>query len=1262
MILVFVLMIGCSGGSGGNPVLPETSASVNPDPYHVSVYFDMPVDVELDDIIIFAGLREVVREDDHWVVSMLPGQTQLVIVKIDNSLAGMAIIIDSSIVPSVTISPYSTLAASFFATPYVVTGDLNYDLPTWEFILALDDIASLSENMAMYIDSEGIENIFGFISIEDSQRKYIQILNSLWDSEPVRQANGFSVDPYYNVNNLRLVDKFWTPESNDLSFRNYTHKYIKVTYDLDQPVPNEVWVEPYGFAAPGESSFSVSDPQGSFEIKAYTIGSNWTGVESVDYHHLIDIYAHNACLLAVFPLLKIYVGGVPVEILKQYSLCGKQLLINRLHQIYSDEALVNLLNAGFPPQVVMAIAVQEMAFAFIDDFNLNGSESCIEQWFEPVFIESIKSGADWLSGLPIFSIIGLWPAANEFSAMLEGYEGYKVIHSWNISELQDAILTYDVYGNLDNTAPYIVNYLADASGPDSDTFIYFWQFGDGKSSLQKQGSHTYECPGTYHGRVTILDNNHIAVQSEIFEITVSKPANYPTALYVGDNPAVMQAIDDAGFHLCRFQDADKHNVNDQWTMDTFDLKLFDDIDLVVVEDLPAEYNQDQDPVGEFLQDFDNKGVVLINFAPMWLEIGNPSDYLVPPLTTVELNSIGDWFGSDQFRMIPTLPLDFNSVPAFPDPFGLVGWNTTFPIYDNHNFNENDKVGSVDFHFVYGEPEGWDSLYIAVWQYYQSSMYSYAFGAENNSGNFRTYFQSATNTDNSNTITLLTEGIKWVGESILVQTSPPVAICEADKTTAEVDQPISFDGSASYDPDGGEITKWSWDFNNDGIYEQTDNGPIQEWSYNYPGTYEVMLRVKDDDDPAGYDTLDEPLQITVENSPGTDGWARTWGGSGAYDYGYSVAIDGSGNAFVTGSFSGTVDFDPGPGVDNHTSNGNWDVFLSKFDSNGDLLWARTWGGSVWDWGYSVAIDGSGNALVTGSFGGTVDFDPGPGVDNHTANGNDDAFISKFDSNGDLLWARTWGGSDSVYGNSVAIDGSGNAYVTGEFYNTADFDPGPGVDNHTSNGFLDVFLSKFDSNGDFLWARTWGGSDDDKGYSVGIDGSGNAYVTGFFEGTVDFDPGPGVDNHTSTGGSSDVFLSKFDSNGDFLWARTWGESGYDKGYSVAIDGSGNAFVTGYFFKGPADFDPGPGVDNHTSNGSRDVFLSKFDSNGDFLWARTWGGSGYDYVYSVGIDGSGNAYVTGCFEETVDFDPGPGVDNHTSNGYYDAFLSKFPPDGNW
>ncbi len=386
------------------------------------------------------------------------------------------------------------------------------------------------------------------------------------------------------------------------------------------------------------------------------------------------------------------------------------------------------------------------------------------------------------------------------------------------------------------------------------------------------------------------------------------------------------------------------------------------------------------------------------------------------------------------------------------------------------------------------------------------------------------------------------------------------------------------------------------------------------------------------------------------------WARTWGGIG-YDGGFGVALDKNADVFVTGYFNDTVDFDPGSGVENHDGYG---AFLSKFDPSGNFMWARTWAGCE---GYSVAADKTANVYVTGIFASpdppgdpNVDFDPGAGVDNHISNGSEDAFLSYFDSSGNFQWADTWGGTAWDCGNSVAVDGYNCAYVTGEFQGTVDFDPGSEIDNHISNGKSDAFLSKIDPTGSYVGANNWGGTDSDEGVDVAVDVWGKVYVTGWFMDTVDF----GGDNHTSNG-LWDTFLSKFSEGLGFHWTRTWGGSYHDQSRGVALDGSGNVYVAGAF-EDMVDFDPGGGVDNHAAVGSCDIFLSKFDHDGYFSWVRTVGGSEIDYCHGLAADGSGNAYVTGWFEDTVDFDPGSGVDSHTSYDLYDVFLSKFLPDGNW
>ncbi|MVM33168.1 hypothetical protein GO755_24215 [Spirosoma sp. HMF4905] len=379
-------------------------------------------------------------------------------------------------------------------------------------------------------------------------------------------------------------------------------------------------------------------------------------------------------------------------------------------------------------------------------------------------------------------------------------------------------------------------------------------------------------------------------------------------------------------------------------------------------------------------------------------------------------------------------------------------------------------------------------------------------------------------------------------------------------------------------------------------------------------------------------------------------------------GTSVAVDGVGNVYTTGNFRGTVDFDPGAGVFNLTSAGGDDIFVSKFNTGGNLIWAKQLGGSGDDVGNSVVVDGSGNVYTTGLFYDTVDFDPGAGVLNLTSAGYDDMFVSKLDAGGNLVWVKRIGGISHDGGASIAVDGSGNVYTTGYFLGTTDFDPGAGVFNLTSLGDYDIFMSKLDSGSNFVWAKRVGGTENDEGTSVAVDGMGNVYTTGFFLGTLDFDPGVGVFNLTSAGKNTDVFVSKLDAGGNFVWAKQLGGKYHDGGTSIAVDKLGNVYTTGYF-QDTGDFDPGAGVFNMTSapGAYEDMFVSKLDAGGNFVWAKGVGSTGNDYSTSLAVDGSGNVYTTGLFYYTVDFDPGVGVFNLTA-AYSAMFVSKLDAEGNF
>ena len=401
------------------------------------------------------------------------------------------------------------------------------------------------------------------------------------------------------------------------------------------------------------------------------------------------------------------------------------------------------------------------------------------------------------------------------------------------------------------------------------------------------------------------------------------------------------------------------------------------------------------------------------------------------------------------------------------------------------------------------------------------------------------------------------------------------------------------------------------------------------------------------------------------SPTTPEIAVAKFGSTGEDKGYSVAVDSSGNIYTTGIFSGTVDFDPGAGTANLTSAGSWDVFLSKLNSAGELVWVKKFGSTAADQGRAIAVDTLGNVYTTGSFSGTVDFDPGAGTSN-LFSGQDAVFVLKLNSAGEFVWAKqlneSW--TSVAYGYSIAVDSSGNVYTTGNFRGTVDFDPGAGASNLTSagaTGNVDAFVSKLDLTGAFVWVKqfTGTGNKDEFGYSIAVDSSGNVYTTGYFSGTTDFDPDPAggaVANLTSANGD-DVFVSKLNSTGAFVWVKQFGGTASEQGRSIAVDSSRNVYTTG-FFQGTADFDPDPAggaVANLTTAGGWDVFVSKLDATGAFVWAKQFSGTGsFDQGNSIAVDSSGNVYTTGNFRGTVDFDPGAGTANLVSSDGADVFAT--------
>jgi hypothetical protein len=339
-----------------------------------------------------------------------------------------------------------------------------------------------------------------------------------------------------------------------------------------------------------------------------------------------------------------------------------------------------------------------------------------------------------------------------------------------------------------------------------------------------------------------------------------------------------------------------------------------------------------------------------------------------------------------------------------------------------------------------------------------------------------------------------------------------------------------------------------------------------------------------------------------------------------------------------------------------------VLLSSFvlafvPANGQ--WANGMGGSVSDRASGIGVDASGNVYVTGTFNGTADFDPSGATSNLVSVGNSDVFIAKYNSSGSLVWAKSVGGSgiDVCYG--IAVDGSSNVYIVGYFNGTADFDPAAGTSNLVTNGGTDIFLAKYSSAGALVWAKNIGGTSNDVGRAITLDGSENVYITGEYRTTADFNPGGTAKNLTSVG-NGDVFIAEYSSAGSCLLAISVGGTSADAGYGIGVDGIGSVTITGEF-NDIADFDPGTGTSNLTSAGATDIFLAQYDFSGNLLWYNSFGETSNDYSRGIAVDpNGGDIYITGVFNGTADFNPAIGTTNLTSAGLEDMFFAKYDASG--
>lgn len=332
--------------------------------------------------------------------------------------------------------------------------------------------------------------------------------------------------------------------------------------------------------------------------------------------------------------------------------------------------------------------------------------------------------------------------------------------------------------------------------------------------------------------------------------------------------------------------------------------------------------------------------------------------------------------------------------------------------------------------------------------------------------------------------------------------------------------------------------------------------------------------------------------------------------------------------------------------------------SLFSQNPTLEWVKQTGNEFYNTPSDLRVDPMGNVYTVGSFSGTLDLDPGTDTFNITSNGGQDTYIQKLDSNGNFLWGKHIGGNGDDLIDKLVIDELENIYMLGEFYDTVDFNPGLDTTNLVSLGMSDVFVLKLDAEGNFIWVKQIGGSNELASLDIALDNEGDIYTMGVFIGTIDIDPGIDTTYLTSVGGWSATFIQKLDESGNLVWGKCFTGLGTCFGRSMEIDDSGHIFIIGQFGL-TIDFDPGVGVENITSTGSGN-YIQKLDTNGDFVWVKEIEAANGFMLRDLALDDLSNMYLTGVFTDTADLDPGVGTEFLIAAGPRDSFVQKLNSNG--
>lgn len=374
-----------------------------------------------------------------------------------------------------------------------------------------------------------------------------------------------------------------------------------------------------------------------------------------------------------------------------------------------------------------------------------------------------------------------------------------------------------------------------------------------------------------------------------------------------------------------------------------------------------------------------------------------------------------------------------------------------------------------------------------------------------------------------------------------------------------------------------------------------------------------------------------MYIAKYSKAGSFLWAAKGGGS-LDDEALSVAADQAGNIAVTGYYKGTLTIDTVilPGI-----TGKESFFIAMYDSTGQFLWARSaTGGNIR--GKGIEFDPAGNVLVTGHYEDSAMF----GTTIIHSAGLQNAFLAKYNAQGQLQWATYGGGLYNAWASSVGVDSQGNSYITGAFKDTAWFGPHQII----TYGVNDVFLAKCSPSGSWIWATHGGGTSDDYGNGIEVDAYDHIAVTGSFFLTVTFPPAPAITSY----GAKDGFVAYYDPAGNCLWSQPFGGTSDDKGIGVSCDNVGNVYVTG-FIKNQGNFGPIP----LTGAGADDISLAKYTRIGTILWAVLAGGTGNDYGKGIQVYKQGLVYVAGVYNGTTQFGS---TNTFVSKGLQESYVALY------